>query len=156
MTSQQRTEALILLYSSTTQTTKVLHQSLSDFCKDNNISIIDIINLHGEYDYLAMRRLSQVIRYGTKHISIITNKSILAAIPSLTLWSILEAINSPKPIELTSSFLHDLKANENDLNNQPSKDFRLLDHKEMMRMSDWLNDMHYTIKRDSSDRGNRK
>lgn len=155
-TAQKETspkEAIILLYPHKLQSMKELRACLSEFCKDNDITIIDIINLCDEYDYLAMRRLSQLIRYSSKSISIITNRSILAAIPSLTLWSALEAINSSKPIDLTRNFLRELKESTAKEDSQNPEDFRLLNHKEVERMSDWLTDMHYAIMRDSSCRG---
>jgi hypothetical protein len=107
MTIEQK-EAIILLYPSKTQTMKELRVSLSKFCKENNVVIVDIINPTDEYDYFTMRRLSQIIKYHSKPISLITNKNILTVIPPLTLWSVLETINAGKSIDLILDFLRAL------------------------------------------------
>jgi len=140
-------EAIILLYPSKTQITKELRISLSDFCKAHNMSIVDIISPTDEYDYFGMRRLIQIIKYRNKPISLITNKSFLAIVPPLIFWSVLEVINSTKPIELTRDFLHALKESANKSERQTSEDFHILNHGEVERISDWLSDIHYAIMR---------
>jgi hypothetical protein len=150
---KSKKEAIILLYPSKAQAMKELRKSLSEFCKDNGITIIDIINLRDEYDYLAMLRLFQIIKYSTKRISLITNRSILATVPSLTLWSMLESMPFPKTLALTRSFLQELKESEIKSDNHNSEDFRIVPYKKLERMSDWLNDMHYAMMRDDVGRG---
>lgn len=154
MTSTPPTEAIILLYPSSTQTTKELRNSLSEFCKSHNISIIDIITLTDEYDYLAMRRLSQIIKYNTKHISLVTNRKLSITIAPLTLLSILETLNSPSSFGMVLDFLREFKEDSRaSSNNQNPEDFRILRPQELQNISGRMSHMQYSIIRDSRDRG---
>lgn len=142
MTAMQQ-EAIILLYPSVAQTTKELRASLSEFCKSNNISIVDIISFTDEYDYLALRRLLQIIKYNTKHISLVANRNPLTTIPLLMLLSILETINSPYSVDMALDFLHDFK--ETPGNNQDAGVFYALQPKKVQRISYWMSDIKYFI-----------
>lgn len=149
MTNQQRTEAVILLYPSKDKAKKELRKSVSDFCIQNNIIPTDTINPSDEYDYFSMRRLAQILIHRTKPIRLVTNKDIISITPLLALWSILDRGISTKPIDLMYDFLDALKDNSSRVNNQNPEDFRVLDHKDVKHMSDWLNDMRYAVARDS-------
>lgn len=146
-------EAIILLYPSKSHTTNEIRESLNKFCGENNIAIVDIISLSDEYDYLMMRRLYQVIKYSNRVISLVTNRSILAAIPSLALWSALEATNSAKLIELTRNFLNEFKEGAGTADYQGFGNFRLLSHREAECISDWLSNMQYALMHDAANKG---
>ncbi|MES2215225.1 MAG: hypothetical protein V4485_04310 [Pseudomonadota bacterium] len=152
MTNQQRTEAIILLYPSKDKTTKELRRSVSDFCIQNDIIPTDTISPSDEHDYFAMRRLAQILTHRTKPIKLITNKDVISIIPLLALWSILDRSTSTKPIDLMYNFIDGLKDDSSNINNQNQEDFRVLDHKEVGHMSDWLNDMRYAVTRDNRDK----
>lgn len=141
-------EAIVLLYPSSTQTMKELRMSLSEFCSQNNLTVADIINLCDEYDYLSISRLSQIIRYNTKPISLVTNRNILTVIPPLTLWSVLETINSSRSIELSLESLRALKEGMgiDRSEHKTSEGFRVIGHEEVGLISDWMSDLCYAVK----------
>lgn len=150
MSAKPKINAIIVLFPSETLTIKELRVSLSKFCQSQNISIIDIINPVDEYDHFLLRRLSQLIKYNTKNISLVTNKSIFSIVEPLALWCALETTDLSKSLSLPENFFDEIKKKAEKPQYIASDDFNILSYDKVSCISDWMFAMQDAIIRERS------
>ena len=137
-------KSIVLLHKTKFCDTTEIRQSLGKFCLENNQSIIDIVNFSGIYDYIALRRLSQVTRYGS-NVILLSNKDLDAIALPLVLWSVLEKINSPKITQLMLDFEESRQDYSVELVNEDSTTFKVLNVKEVELIADLICKIRYEM-----------